>query len=59
MRFAVIVMLDTGRSPHNVLDEIVSNLEFDASPHTEVRSVVVLTDDGTEVAVYDRKEKTT
>ena len=56
MRYAVVVMLDTERTPRNVIDEIVSNLEFDVSTHTEVQSVVVLMDDATEVAVYDRKE---
>ena len=55
MRYAVVVMLDTERTPQNVIDEIVSHLEFEVSTHTEVQSVVVLMDDATEAAVYDRK----
>ncbi len=57
MRYAVVVMLDTGRTPTNVIQEVVSNLEFDVATQTTVLSVVVLVDDATEVAVYDRKEK--
>ena len=57
MKYAVIVMLNTERSPQNILEEIVSQLEYEISTHTEVQSVVVLLDDATEVAVYDRKER--
>ena len=57
MRFALIVMLDSEDEPEQLADEVVSALEFDHP--TTVRYAVVLTDDGQEVAVYDRKEKTT
>ncbi len=57
MRFALIVMLDTERSPQNVMGEIVSHLEFEPVTQTTVLSVAVFNDDGEEVAVYDRKEK--
>ena len=57
MRYAVIVMLDTERTPDNIIGEIVSNLEFDPTPATTVDAVVVLTDDGTEIGTYNRKEK--
>ena len=57
MRFALIVMLDSEEEPKQLANEVVSALEFDH--HTTVKYAVVLTDDGQEVAVYDRKEKTT
>ena len=56
MRYAVIVLLDTERTPTNIIEEIVSTLEFEVSTNSMVLSVVVLTDDATEVAVYDPKE---
>ena len=56
MRYAVLVFLDTERTPQTIANEIVSNLDFD---NQEVTSVVVLTDDGKQVAVYDRKEERT
>ena len=55
MRYAVVVMLDTDDDPKEIANEIVSGLEFEH--RTTVRSVVVLTEDGEEVAVYDRKEE--
>ena len=57
MRFALIVMLDYEDEPKRLVSEVVSALELDH--RTTVRYAVVLTDDGQEVAVYDRKEKTT
>lgn len=54
MRYAVVVMLDTELPPQKMIEEIVSNLEFDPATQTAVSSVVVLTDDGEELAVYDR-----
>ena len=57
MRFALIVMLDSADEPQTLANEVVSALEFDH--RTTVKYAVVLTDDGQEVAVYDRKEKTT
>ena len=56
MRYAVVVMLDTEDDPKEIATEIVSSLEFEH--RTTVRSVVALTEDGKEVAVYDRKEET-
>lgn len=57
MKFTIIVILETERSPQSLIGEIVSNLEYDISTHTIVDSVVVLIDDATEVAIYDRKEQ--
>ena len=57
MRFALIVMLDSEDEPKHLANEVVSALEFDH--RSTVKYAVVLTDDGQEVAVYDRKEKTT
>jgi hypothetical protein len=57
VRYAVIVMLDSEMTPQTIVNEIVSNLEFDGSTETVVRSVVVLIDDATEVAVYDKEQK--
>ena len=54
MRYAVVVMLDSDDDPPEMANEIVSALEFEH--RTTVRSAVVLTEDGEEVAVYDRKE---
>ena len=56
MKYAVIVMLETELTPQNIVEEIVSNLEFDPATQTVVHSVVVLIDDATEVALYERKE---
>lgn len=55
-RYAVVVMVDSDDGPREVLNEIVSTLEFEH--RSTVRSVVVLDEDGTELAVYDRREKT-
>lgn len=55
MRYATVVMLDTDDDPKELANEIVSGLEFEH--RTTVRSVVVLTEEGEEVAVYDRKEE--
>ena len=55
MRYAVVVMLDSDDDPTELANEIVSGLEFEH--RTTVGSVVVLTEDGEEVAVYDRKEE--
>ena len=55
MRYATVVMLDTDDDPKELANEIVSGLEFEH--RVTVRSVVVLTEDGEEVAVYDRKEE--
>lgn len=57
MRFALIVMLDSGDEPEQLVSEVVSSIEFDH--RATVRYAVVLTDDGVQVAVYDRKEMTT
>ena len=57
MRFALIVMLDSEDEPKQLANEVVSALEFDH--RSTVKYAVVLTDEGQEVAVYDRKEKTT
>jgi hypothetical protein len=56
MRLAVIVMLDSDDEPNQVVGEVVSALEFDH--RTTIKYAVVFTDDGEQVAVYDRKEKT-
>lgn len=58
MRYAVVVMLDTEIQPQKIIEEIVSNLEFDAATQTTVSSVVVLVDDGEEVAVCARDNPT-
>ena len=55
MRYAVVVMLDSDDDPTEIANEIVSGLEFEH--RTTVRSAVVLTEDGREVAVYDRQEE--
>ena len=55
MRYAVVVVLESDDDPKALPNEIVSGLEFDH--RAAVRSVVVLTEDGDEVAVYDRKEE--
>lgn len=55
-RYAVVVMVDSDDGPREIVDEIVSTLEFEH--RSTVRSVVVLDENGTELAVYDRKEKT-
>jgi len=55
-RYAVVVMVDSDDDPRAVLNEIVSTLEFEH--RSTVRSVVVLNEDGKELAVHDRKEKT-
>ena len=54
MKYAVLVFLDTKRKPQIIANEVVSNLDFD---NQEVTSVVVLTVNGKQVAVYDRKEE--
>ena len=55
-RYAVVVMVDSDDDPKEVLNEIVSTLEFEH--RSTVLSVVVLDDDGKELAVHDRKERT-
>ena len=55
MRRAVVVVLETDCLPRNILHEIVSHLEFEPATHTTVHSVVVLNDDGKELAVYNRR----
>ena len=57
MRYAVVVMLDSEDDPTEIADKVVSELEFES--RTTVSSVVVLTEGGDEVAVYDRKEART
>lgn len=57
MQFAVIVFLDTDASPETIINEIVSQLEFEPSTHTVVHSVAVLLDDSTEVGIYERKKE--
>lgn len=52
-RYAVVVMVDSEDSPNDVLHEIVSALEFDH--RSTIQSVVVLDEDGEELAVLDRK----
>ena len=47
-------MLETELGAQQIINEIVSTLEFDPATQTMVNSVVVLIDDGVEVAVYDR-----
>lgn len=54
MRYVMVVMLDTDDDPKGLANEIVSGLEFEH--RTTVRSVVVRTNDGEAVAVYDRQE---
>ena len=54
-RYAVVVMVDSDDGLHEVVNEIVSTLEFEH--RSTVRSVVALDDDGKELAVYDRKEE--
>lgn len=54
-KYAVVVMINSDDGPQDVLNEIVSTLEFDH--RSTVRSVVVLNEDGEELAIYDRKEE--
>lgn len=54
-RYAVIVMVDSDDGPQELLNEILSTLEFEH--RSTVRSVVVLNEDGEQLAVHDRKEK--
>lgn len=56
-RYAVVVMVDSDDAPQQILNEIVSTLEFEHQ--STVLSVVVLDDGGRELAAYDRKEKRT
>lgn len=53
--YAVVVMVDSDDGPKEVLNEIVSTLEFEH--RSTVRTVAVLDEDGKELAVYDRKEE--
>ncbi len=55
-RYAVVLMVDSDDSPSEVANEIVSTLEFEH--RSTVRSVVVLDEDGTQLAVHDSREKT-
>ncbi len=55
MRYAVIVIVDSDDSPQEILDEILSTLEFDH--RSTVQSVVVFNDDGEELAAHNHKEK--
>ena len=54
-RYAVVVMVDSDDGPQEILNEILSTLEFEH--RSTVRSVVVLNEDGRELAVHDRKEE--
>lgn len=54
MRYAVIVFIDTKRRPQAIVNEIVSNLDFD---NQEVISAIVLTNKGRQVAIYDKEKK--
>ena len=56
MRYAVVVMVDSDDGPQELLNEIVSTLEFEH--RSTVRSVVVLNEDGKELAVHDKEEMT-
>jgi hypothetical protein len=55
MRYAVLVFLDSNRKPKTIVNEVVSNLDFD---NQEVTAAVVLNAKGKRLAVYDRKENT-
>ena len=52
--YALVVMLESADRPRTILNELVSNLEFDHC--TTIGYAVVLTRNGRNVAVYDRKE---
>lgn len=52
--YALIVMVQSVDPSRRILDDVVSNLEFDH--RTTVLCAVVLTPNGKKVAVYDRKE---
>jgi hypothetical protein len=54
MRYVVVVFLDTERTPRTIVNEVVSNLDFD---NQEVVSATILTDDGLQVAVYDARSR--
>ncbi len=56
-RYALVLMVDSEDDPEELVNEIVSTLEFDH--RSTIRSVVLLDEDGKELAVHDRKEKTT
>lgn len=53
MRYAVLLFLDTERTPQTIVNEVVSNLDFD---NQEVTLAIVL-DKGRQVAVYYPKEE--
>ena len=52
MRYTVIVVLDTDRTPADIVREVVSHLEFEPATNTTVSSVIALTEGGMDVAVY-------
>ena len=52
VRYTVVVIVDTERTPQNLIREVVSNLEFEPATKTTVSSVIALTEGGTDVAVY-------
>ena len=54
--YALVVMVDSYDVPREIVNEIVSTLEFEN--RSNVRFVVVLDDNGKKLAVYDRKERT-
>lgn len=56
MRYAILAFVDSEDAPEGILDEIVSDLEFDH--RTTVIAVQVLTEDGNLVAVYEPKDTT-
>ena len=57
MRYTVVVNLKTDRLPQDIIDEIVSILEFEVATRTVVTSaVVVRLGDSTELAVYKNEE---
>lgn len=55
-RYALVVMVDSDDDPKDIVNEIVSTLEFEH--RSTVRSVAVFDEDGKEHAAHDCKEKT-
>lgn len=53
MHYAVLVFIDTELTPQTIVNEVVSNLDFD---NQEVTLAIVF-DNGRQVAVYYPKEE--
>ncbi len=55
-RYTLVVTVDSDDDPREVVNEIVSTLEFEH--RSTVHSVVVLNENGNVLTIHDPKEKT-